>query len=95
VLSGGGTGTYDIDIDLDGLTDLQAGSYLFMDVNYRRVGGRAGTVFEEFKPSLLVLATAISQPARGMITVDAGFKAFATDAEEPEPLDGSGIRYSW
>jgi D-serine deaminase-like pyridoxal phosphate-dependent protein len=95
VLSGGGTGTYDIDIDLDGLTDLQAGSYLFMDVNYRRVGGRAGTVFEEFKPALLVLATAISQPARGMITVDAGFKAFATDAEEPEPLDRSGIRYSW
>lgn len=95
VLSGGGTGTYDIDSELDGLTDLQAGSYLFMDVNYRHVGSRTGPVFEDFRPALLVLVTAISQPARGTITVDAGFKAFATDAEEPELLDMSGVAYGW
>jgi len=95
VLSGGGTGTYDIDNGLDGLTDLQAGSYLFMDVNYRNVGGRGGIVFDDFKPALFVLATAISQPAGGMITVDAGFKAFATDQEEPELFGISGVSYTW
>ncbi len=94
-LSGGGTGTYDIDTELNGLSDLQAGSYLFMDVNYRNVGSRTGPVFEDFKPTLFVLTTAISQPRAGAITVDAGYKAFATDAEMPDAFDRSDLAYSW
>ena len=93
LLSGGGTGTYNIDSELDGVSDVQVGSYLFMDVNYRAVGGRGGAVFDDFRPSLLVMATAISQPARGRITVDAGYKAFATDAQAPELLDIEGVTY--
>ncbi|MGH9320463.1 MAG: alanine racemase, partial [Vicinamibacteria bacterium] len=95
VLTGGGTGTYNIDCDIDGITDVQVGSYLFMDVNYRNVGGKNGTVYDDFLPSLLVLATAISQPARGRITIDAGYKAFATDQEPPDPLDLPGVSYRW
>lgn len=95
VLTGGGTGTWDIDSGLVGMTDLQAGSYLFMDVNYRNIGGRAGTVFDDFRPALFVLATAISQPVPGSMTLDAGFKAFATDAELPELRDVRGVEYGW
>jgi D-serine deaminase-like pyridoxal phosphate-dependent protein len=95
ILTGGGTGTYNIDADIDGLTDLQVGSYLFMDVNYRNIGGQNGAVYDDFRPSLFVLATAISQPAQGRITIDAGYKAFATDQEPPDPLSLPGVSYRW
>lgn len=95
VLSVGGTGTYNVDGDVDGVTDVQVGSYLFMDVNYRAVGGERGPIFDDFQPSLLVLATAISQPVPGRITIDAGYKAFATDQEPPELRDIQGVSYRW
>jgi 3-hydroxy-D-aspartate aldolase len=44
ILSCGSTGTYNIDAGLAGVTELQAGSYVFMDVDYRRIGGRSGAV---------------------------------------------------
>jgi len=94
-LSVGCTGTYNIDCDVPGVTDVQVGSYPFMDVNYRNVGGERGAVFDDFKPSLLVLATAISQPVKGRITIDAGYKAFATDHEPPDLLDVRGVSYRW
>jgi D-serine deaminase-like pyridoxal phosphate-dependent protein len=95
ILTGGGTGTYNIDSEVDGVTDIQVGSYLFMDVNYRNVGGKNGPVYDDFRPSLLVLATAISQPTKGRITIDAGYKAFATDQEPPDPLSLPGVSYRW
>lgn len=95
ILSGGGIGTYDIDSEIEGMTDAQVGSYLFMDVDYRGIGGRDSAVFDDFRPSLLVLATAISQPAKGRITIDAGYKAFATDQDPPQLLDIQGVSYRW
>ena len=95
VLTGGGTGTYNIDSEVDGITDMQVGSYLFMDVNYRNIGGKEGAVYDDFRPSLLVLATAISQPAEGRITIDAGYKAFATDHDSPVLRDIQGVSYRW
>jgi D-serine deaminase-like pyridoxal phosphate-dependent protein len=93
VFSVGGTGTYNVDCDIEGVTDVQVGSYLFMDVNYRNVGGKEGRVFTDFAPSLLVLATAVSQPAKGRITIDAGIKSFAADKEPPELLNIQGVSY--
>ena len=93
--TGGGTGTFDIDCDVEAFTDLQVGSYLFMDVGYRRCGGRAGAVFDDFEPSLFILATAISKPAAGFITIDAGFKAMSADSGVPDLHDVSGVVYKW
>jgi len=42
LVSGGGTGTYDIESELHIINELQAGSYVFMDLDYRRIGGREG-----------------------------------------------------
>lgn len=95
ILSGGGTGTYNIDSEVAGVSDLQAGSYVFMDVNYRVAGGVSGALFDDFAPALFVLATAISQPIKGLITVDAGFKAFASDSDLPELRDIKGAMYNW
>jgi D-serine deaminase-like pyridoxal phosphate-dependent protein len=94
--TGGGTGTFDIDCDIDAFTDLQVGSYLFMDVGYRRCGGRSGgAVFDDFEPCLFILSTAISQPASGWITVDAGYKAMSADSGVPDVHDTTGVIYNW
>ncbi len=95
VFTGGGTGTYDIDSALDGMTDLQMGSYLFMDVQYRAIGDSNSKVFDDFAPSLYVLSTAISQPVPTMITIDAGYKAFAAEGVRPEFKDLTGVIYNW
>lgn len=93
VVTGGGTGTYDIDCDVAAITDLQVGSYAFMDQEYRLIGSREGEWFDDFEVSLQVAATTISQPREGAMTVDAGYKAFASDTVAPEPLDLPGTAY--
>jgi 3-hydroxy-D-aspartate aldolase len=95
VFSGGGTGTFDIEPEIGGMTDLQAGSYLFMDVEYRDIGGRGSDRFVDFEPSLFVMVTAISQPQKRLITVDAGYKAFASDTVHPEFRDIEGVKFHW
>ena len=79
LLSGGSTGTYNIDSALEGVTELQPGSYVFMDVDYRRIGGQSGEVYSDFAPSLTVVTTVISRPSPDVAIVDAGLKAFSTD----------------
>jgi D-serine deaminase-like pyridoxal phosphate-dependent protein len=88
ILSGGSTGTYNIDCDIEPMTELQAGSYIFMDVDYHMIGGKGGAAFEDFGFSLTVLATVISKSHNGVATVDAGFKAFATDRPFGPQLKG-------
>ncbi|MEQ8483558.1 MAG: DSD1 family PLP-dependent enzyme [Pseudomonadales bacterium] len=90
VVTGSGTGTYDIDSEVDFITDLQVGSYVFMDRDYLDIGGASGDVFDDFEVSLTVAATAISQPREGLITFDAGYKAFASDSGNPRPLTVPG-----
>lgn len=95
VFTGGGTGTFDIDPDYGEFTDLQVGSYLFMDREYRDIGGPQSDRLETFEPALFVLATAISQPDPGFITIDAGFKSMATDSVLPEVVGIEGVTYRW
>ena len=83
VVTGGGTGTYDIDVDVARITDLQVGSYIFMDEEYRAIGSAQGARFNEFELSLSVACTTISQPQNATITVDGGYKAFASDSVNP------------
>lgn len=94
--SGGGTGTYSMEPGLGLLTELQAGSYAFMDIEYRDIGGAENASrFEDFPVSLFVLATAISQPQKRLITVDAGFKSLATDKMPPEFRTPEGVQFHW
>jgi D-serine deaminase-like pyridoxal phosphate-dependent protein len=76
--TGGGTGTSSIDIELGVLNELQPGSYIFMDREYRDALGddREG----RFHQSLTILTTVISANHADFVTVDAGLKAMATDA---------------
>ena len=73
IVSGGSTGTYNIDSGIRGVTELQVGSYVFMDVDYRRIGGRNDAVYTDFRPSLTVLTTVVSSHT-DRVTIDAGTK---------------------
>ena len=80
-VSGGSTGTAEIKA-LEGLyTELQAGSYLFMDATYRNLS-------LPFKNSLFILTTVVSQ-RDGLTVVDAGVKTCGVDQGMPSPYVGS------
>jgi D-serine deaminase-like pyridoxal phosphate-dependent protein len=97
ILSGGSTGTYNIDSELPGGVELQAGSYVFMDNGYRAIGSRSGhSDYDDFTASLTVLTTVVSASTPGRVTVDAGIKAFATDSGgKPRCKDREGLNYQF
>jgi D-serine deaminase-like pyridoxal phosphate-dependent protein len=89
-LTGGSTGTWNIDLEIPEFSELQAGSYPLMDVAYRRIIG------DDFRVALHVLTTVISASHTDRVTVDGGFKAFATDRPfGPEPDGLTGVRWEW
>jgi D-serine deaminase-like pyridoxal phosphate-dependent protein len=74
-VSGGSTGTYNIDKE-NGLTELEAGSYVFMDTAYFAIGGKVNdSVYDDFKGALTVLTTVDSKRHPGQVTIDYGNKA--------------------
>ena len=97
LLSGGSTGTYNIDSELPGGIELQAGSYVFMDNGYRDIGGSDGDQhYHDFAYSLTVLTTVVSLSDSHRVTVDAGIKAFATDSGgKPLAKNREGLTYQF
>jgi 3-hydroxy-D-aspartate aldolase len=93
ILSVGGTGTYNIDTEVPGVTEIQPGSYIFMDAHYRSIGGRDTDLFTDFGNSLTVMTTVISHPSKGRAITDGGNKALSTDEAIPVPKDLTGISY--
>jgi 3-hydroxy-D-aspartate aldolase len=89
IVSGGSTGTWEIDTLVPDLTELQAGSYVLMDIAYRREG-------LDFQNALTVLATVVSANHDEFVTLDAGYKAFSTDrGYGPEAVNMPGSDYRW
>jgi 3-hydroxy-D-aspartate aldolase len=89
ILTGGSTGTWEVDLKLSDVTELQVGSYVMMDLAYRRIG-------IDFQHAMTILATVVSANHDSFVTVDAGFKAFATDrGYGPEPKHLEGTKYRW
>ena len=76
IFSGGGTGTYNIDHETRGLSDVQVGSYVFMDAQYVAIGGATDAeVYSDFQTSLTILTTVLNDQYEGGVTTDAGAKA--------------------
>ncbi len=87
IMSGGGTGTFNITGSIPEMTEVQAGSYIFMDSTYRNVEG----VGEQFDCSLSVLATVVSRPAPDRVIVDTGLKVLAKEFGIPQPIGITGV----
>ena len=89
IVTGGGTGTHRIDAELDLFTELQVGSYVFMDGEYLACDLTGDGKGPPFETSLMVDARVVSANTPGMVTIDAGTKASAPDAGLPELLTGA------
>ncbi|TXL69201.1 DSD1 family PLP-dependent enzyme [Vineibacter terrae] len=87
IVTGGGTGTHAIDAALGVFSELQVGSYVFMDHQYNvcdlRGDGRA-----PFEQALQIDARVVSASTPGMATIDSGLKSMATEAGAPPILSG-------
>jgi D-serine deaminase-like pyridoxal phosphate-dependent protein len=87
IFTGGSTGTYNIDHE-NGLTELEAGSYVFMDTAYFAVGGKDNdATYTDFGGALTILTTVDSKRHPNQVTIDYGNKAGvrATDAVKGMP----------
>ncbi|MDE0509975.1 MAG: DSD1 family PLP-dependent enzyme [Gammaproteobacteria bacterium] len=95
IFSGGGTGTYNIDHETNGLTDVQVGSYVFMDAQYLEIGGETDdAVYSDFEPSLTILATVLNDQYAGRATSDAGAKACTINRPWPIVKGETDISYT-
>jgi D-serine deaminase-like pyridoxal phosphate-dependent protein len=82
LITGGSTGTYNIDKEI-GLTELQCGSYVYMDTIYRHIGGKGDSeVYSDFGPALTVMTTVVSKTRPNQASIDAGNKAMLRPTDE-------------
>ena len=88
-----GAGTFEFESASGVYTELQCGSYIFMDADYGRNLDRDGGPIKAFEPSLFVWATVMSRPAEDRAIVDAGFKALAFDSGPPLVCDEPAATY--
>ena len=91
VVTGAGTGTWQHERDSGVYTELQPGSYVFMDADYHR--NALAPDEHHFEQSLYVLASVMSAPVRNRAVVDAGLKAFAFDSGLPLVHGTAGLEY--
>ncbi len=97
ILTGGGTGTYDIDSLVSGVTEIQPGSYTVMDVEYTTLGSKENqTAFTAFQPSMTLLTSVISANQSTHVTVDAGTKGIYIDTvHQPRIINQPELSYDW
>jgi D-serine deaminase-like pyridoxal phosphate-dependent protein len=87
VVSTGGTGTAEFCAAHDAITEVQPGSFAFMDADYLDTGG------VPYESSLEVIATVISRPASDRAVIDAGLKALSDDSGPARLVDVPGWGY--
>lgn len=93
VVGGAGTGTFELEAASGVYTELQAGSYCFMDADYARNQKADGSRFDTFSNALFVYATIMSMPVAERAVIDAGLKAFTFESGPPEVMGLAGALY--
>jgi len=89
VVSGGSTSTYAITGLINGVDEVQAGTYPTMDTMYHRLT-------PEFELALSVLARVISRPRPSVAVLDVGLKGLGSEFGPPQAREllGAETRYS-
>ncbi len=87
-VSAGSTGTYDITGRMDGVTEIQAGSYVLMDTAYAKLG-------LPFEQAFWVQGTVISRPGETRVTGDCGHKSCTMDHGMPDVkgIEGASVTF--
>jgi D-serine deaminase-like pyridoxal phosphate-dependent protein len=90
IVSGGGTGTYDINGNTDGIDEVQAGSYAAMDWWYTDIR-------PEFRQAMTILTTVVSHTKPRIAIIDVGRKGIGAEWGPPRlknPEDGRVLSYT-
>jgi 3-hydroxy-D-aspartate aldolase len=91
-ITGAGTGGYLIEAASGIYTEIQPGSYIFMDADYAR-NDWSESGMPAFEHSLFVLTSVMSHTAADRAVVDAGLKASSVDSGMPVVADRVGVDY--
>lgn len=83
MVSVGGTSTYELTGQLEGVTEIRAGTYALMDA-------RSGSSLPRLQPAASVLTTITSRPEPGAAIADGGQKAIGVDLGLPVVADLPG-----
>lgn len=95
IFSGGGTGTYSVQHLTPGFTDVQVGSYVFMDMQYLAIGSEDGDpVYKDFTPSLTVVTTVMNNRFPGRLTTDGGAKALTLNTPRAGVIGEPAMDYN-
>jgi len=90
-VTGGGTGSYPFERDSGLFTEVQAGSYAFLDADYARILDGGGKPTATFGHSLFLLSTVISANGTDRAVLDAGHKAHSNDSGPAQVFGMSGL----
>jgi len=87
VVSIGGTSNYEIVGDMDGVTEVPAGSYALMDEKYRQHR-------KQFANAARIMSCVTSMPEAGNVITDSGRKAVSADTGNPhvDQIPGAEVR---
>ena len=92
-VTGAGTGTYEFEGRSGVYTELQCGSYAFMDADYQRVLDKSGAPLSEFENALFILTSVMSNVRPGKAVCDAGLKVQSVDSGLPVIAERDDIEY--
>ena len=95
VVSGGGTGSFLFEAASGVYTELQCGSYAFMDADYGRVKNQDGHRLDqaEWRNALFILTSVMSTAIPGQAVCDAGLKVQSVDSGLPVIFGREDVRY--
>jgi D-serine deaminase-like pyridoxal phosphate-dependent protein len=88
IVTTGGTGTSEFCAGDSSVTEVQPGSFVFMDKSY------SDAIGTKYRVALTVLSTVISTPAKGRAVIDAGWKSLSIDSGPAHPGDLYGVSYT-
>ncbi|XP_059172864.1 3-hydroxy-D-aspartate aldolase-like [Physella acuta] len=91
-VTGGGTGTFHYEAGSGVFTEVQPGSYVFMDVDYGKNLDINGKFVSEFRQSLYVLSTVQSSFSNRAV-LDCGMKAVSLDSGVPTLREAGDLTY--
>lgn len=95
IVSGGGTGSYELDGSSGIYTELQCGSYAFMDADYGRILDQDGQRLDQghWKNALFLLTSIMSCARTGLAVCDAGLKSQTTDSGLPTVYGRADVHF--
>ena len=93
IVTGGGTGSYYFETESGVYTELQCGSYIFMDADYQTVHDANHLTISEFDNALFILTSIMSHAKPDLAVCDAGLKVQSVDSGLPRIFGRDDVTY--